>query len=562
MNARRLVVHSLVALLVACGGDPSGPQLVTGVRLINVGPAEAIYLAPGIPVTIQVEVYDSNFNLLTTPPRAAFTWESSNESVATVTKTGILEVQLGATPNDHATIQVGYVNSSAFVDVFAAAPPVALHLQPASRTLTPGARLEVRGVAENPSGEFEPRHLFQFSLTGGTNLAHLTDIGCSVDSCLPREPDAVALHPDAAGTVTITGTADGKSATATFLVRTVSFTGVTTGSGHSCGPTTDGAVFCWGDGYIASPLQVAIPAGMGNIQAGVTRTCGIAADTHAYCWPNSPDPVPELVSSSIGFAQLSPGPLSSCGVDTGGAAWCWGLNVWGQLGNGTLDGSDIPVAVAGSLQFQQVDTYGPGDEVAHACGITTAGAAYCWGANYVGQVGRPDGDPACEPANCWMAPVPVLPGHTFTQIVTGSAHSCALETGGTAWCWGAGGLLGAGVPTNPGGSGPVPVSGGHAFQSLTAGGAHTCGLTTSGQAYCWGGNNSGQAGQTAASAAVLYTPTLVSGGLTFTAISAGGSHTCGLAGGILYCWGDNTTGQIGIPVGSFSQQPTRVLGQP
>jgi alpha-tubulin suppressor-like RCC1 family protein len=108
----------------------------------------------------------------------------------------------------------------------------------------------------------------------------------------------------------------------------------------------------------------------------------------------------------------------------------------------------------------------------------------------------------------------------------------------------------------------VQVSGGHAFQILTAGGSHTCGLTSAGEAYCWGDNSSGQAGQTAASAAVLYTPTKVAGGLTFSAISAGGSHTCGLAAGIMYCWGDNTTGQVGIPPGSFSQQPTRVTGQP
>jgi alpha-tubulin suppressor-like RCC1 family protein len=532
------------------------------VRLINVGPAEAIYLAPGIPVTIQVEMYDSNFNLLPAQPRTAFTWETSNAGVATITRDGIVEVQPGATPNDLAVIRVGYENSNAFVDVFAAAPPVALQLQPSSRTLTPGGRLEVRGLAQTPAGDLEGRHLFEFSLTGGENLAHLTDVGCSVDSCLPREPDAVALYPDAPGTVTITGTADGESATATFLIRTVSFTGVTTGSGHSCGLTTDGWLFCWGDGYIASPIQVVLPDGMGSIQAGVARTCGIAANGNAYCWPNSPDPVPEVVSSSISFAQLSPGPLSSCGVDIGGAAWCWGLNVTGQLGNGTLDGSDTPVAVVGGLQFQEVDTYGPGDEQAHACGITTAGAAYCWGANYLAQVGRPDGDPACEPANCWMAPMPVLAGHTFTQIVTGSAHTCALEAGGAAWCWGMRGAVGAGVPTEEGGSPPVQVLGGHAFQTLTAGGGHTCGLTVSGQAYCWGVNNSGQAGQTAASAAVLYTPTLVSGGLTFSAISAGGTHTCGLAGGILYCWGDNTTGQVGIPVGSLSQQPTRVLGQP
>lgn len=558
----RLLAGFVLALLVACGDGPAEPPPLTGVRLVVTGPAQAIFLPPGIPLTIEVQVYDSSYNLLPTPPRRAFTWETSNPAVATVSNDGIVRVQPGATPNDLANIRARYnENSSSVVSVFAAAPPVALHLEPASRTLTPGGRLEIRGFAENPSGERERWHLFEFALTGGANLAHLNDIGCSIDSCIPREPDAVALHPDAVGTVTLTGSADGKSATATFTIRTVSFTGVTTGSGHSCGPATDGAWFCWGDGYIASPLQVTVPAGIGTLQAGVTRTCGLDAGGLAYCWPNSPVPVPELVSPSISFTQFSSGPTSSCGVATGGAAWCWGLNVRGQLGNGTLDGSEVPVAVSGGLQFQQVDTYGPGDEVGHACGITTAGAAYCWGANHLGQVGQAAGDPACEPFNCWMTPQPVLAGQTFTQVVTGAGHSCALETGGAAWCWGAGGLLGAGVPPDPPVRDPVQVAGGHTFVSLTAGGAHTCGLIATGAAYCWGDNSSGQSGPTAAAAAVVYTPTRVGGSTTFTAISAGGTHTCGLAG-VLYCWGDNTTGQVGVPVGSVSQQLTRVLGQP
>jgi len=42
---------------------------------------------------------------------------------------------------------------------------------------------------------------------------------------------------------------------------------------------------------------------------------------------------------------------------------------------------------------------------------------------------------------------------------------------------------------------PVAVSGGLSFTGLTAGDAHTCGLTISGTAYCWGSNGSGQLGR-------------------------------------------------------------------
>lgn len=50
------------------------------------------------------------------------------------------------------------------------------------------------------------------------------------------------------------------------------------------------------------------------------------------------------------FAFVSAGSRHSFGVTTAGAAYCWGFNDWGQLGNGTDQGtgdfnSNVPVAV-------------------------------------------------------------------------------------------------------------------------------------------------------------------------------------------------------------------------
>ena len=91
---------------------------------------------------------------------------------------------------------------------------------------------------------------------------------------------------------------------------------------------------------------------------------------------------------------------------------------------------------------------------------------------------------------------------------------------------------------------------------LSPGGVHTCGVTTSGAAFCWGSNSSGQLGGSAASQCETdyygsgvpcsTTAVAVAGGLTFAAVSAGTSHTCGLTtGGAAYCWGDNAQGQLG-----------------
>src|SRR5438309_2214393 len=95
---------------------------------------------------------------------------------------------------------------------------------------------------------------------------------------------------------------------------------------------------------------------------------------------------------------------------------------------------------------------------------------------------------------------------------------------------------------------PTAVAGGLTFAALSAGDGASCGLTLTGAAYCWGFNSSGQLGD--GTTTDRLTPTPVAGGLTFAAISAGNNnatgHTCGVtASGAAYCWGSNFGGQLG-----------------
>src|SRR2546422_4397331 len=84
------------------------------------------------------------------------------------------------------------------------------------------------------------------------------------------------------------------------------------------------------------------------------------------------------------FTAVSAGFLHTCGLTASGAAYCWGSKIY--LGDGTTLQRDdprsvflphaqpAPVLVVGALSFAAVRA-GSG----HTCGITTAGAAYCWG---------------------------------------------------------------------------------------------------------------------------------------------------------------------------------------
>src|SRR5690606_29975804 len=92
---------------------------------------------------------------------------------------------------------------------------------------------------------------------------------------------------------------------------------------------------------------------------------------------------------------------------------------------------------------------------------------------------------------------------------------------------------------------PSPVSGSLAFSQITTGGVHTCGLTVNGRVYCWGWNSSGQLGigSTGGSKPV---PTPLSspwGTHVFTAVSAGNDHTCAISSqGFSTCWGSDNNG--------------------
>jgi len=295
------------------------------------------------------------------------------------------------------------------------------------------------------------------------------------------------------------------------------------------------------------------------VSAGGLHTCGLTAAGTAYCWgrnqygelgdgSTTDDSVAVAVSGGLTFATISAGSWHTCGVTTSGAAYCWGSNDYGDLGIGPSDYRTTPVPVSGGLTFSSVVT-GSG----LSCGLTTSGAAYCWGANYEGQLG--DGTQISR-----LTPVAVSGGLTFSMLVTQTEFTCGLTTSGAAYCWGSNYLGQLGNNTQGGyRTTPVPVSGGLTFSSLSIGYWHGCGLTTSGAAYCWGWNDFGQLGD--GSFTSHFVPMAVSGGLTFTALVTGYGHSCGLiANGTAYCWGANWDGQLGDGLVDDRNAPGPVSG--
>jgi Regulator of chromosome condensation (RCC1) repeat len=299
--------------------------------------------------------------------------------------------------------------------------------------------------------------------------------------------------------------------------------------------------------------------------AAGAHTCALSTAGAAYCWGYNANgqlgnddtsivtPTPVATLGGLAFQTISVSKVEdiTCALTTAGAAYCWGANEQGQIGDGTKTRRLVPTAVAGGLTFKSV-AVGNG----HVCGIATNGAAYCWGSSPNGAFG--DGTVGEH-----LTPTPTAAGMSFQSVVAGSDYTCALTTAGAAYCWGLGfsGQLGNGV------SGvsdtPVAVSGGLTFRSLAAGGRAACGLTTTGKAYCWGDDFYGTLGDgtdgTSGNMRRLV-PVAVGGGLTFQSLSAGFETMCGTtAAGAGYCWGYNY-GALGDGTQDHRSSPVPVAG--
>jgi alpha-tubulin suppressor-like RCC1 family protein len=156
---------------------------------------------------------------------------------------------------------------------------------------------------------------------------------------------------------------------------------------------------------------------------------------------------------------------------------------------------------------------------------------------------------------CSDEPLRIAEDPGFVALAGGQYHTCGLTASGEAHCWGW--TLGEWHEIR---TTPSRVPGDHRFATLTAGAAHTCALTADGTAYCWGANHSGElgtgtdaAGRTVASG----TPARVATDISFIAITAGTSHTCGVAvDGTVHCWGMDWYGEIGRGRWEMERVPT------
>ncbi|MBL8918449.1 MAG: hypothetical protein JNJ54_06280 [Myxococcaceae bacterium] len=252
------------------------------------------------------------------------------------------------------------------------------------------------------------------------------------------------------------------------------------------------------------PIQVGgLFSEIAKASNGGSHTCAQTADNQLWCWGanangqlglgnTTPQSLPARVDTT-GFVvdRLTTGTNFTCARGTDGSLWCWGANTSGALGLGDTQQRSAPTRVV-SMGTQVARLAAGG---AHACAFTNDGTPWCWGDNRFGQLGVGDTMPRLAPTLVGTGMLGVV-----TQVFTGGSHSCALKTDGTLWCWGDNRSGQLGLGDTDARTLPVQVAPdvlGNQVAAASAGGAHTCAVKSDGSVWCWGNDQYGQVSATA-----------------------------------------------------------------
>ncbi len=319
---------------------------------------------------------------------------------------------------------------------------------------------------------------------------------------------------------------------------------VTAGWDFGCGVTSTGGVKCWGDntygelgqgtmgGFQTSAIVVpGLGSGVKQVDAFSSNACALKHNGEVWCWGEAYGPTPlQLYMAGSGLQKIAVGSFHGCALGLNSQVECWGDDSLAQLGQGAVAGMVFNTVTGLGSDITDISA---GSD--HTC--VTFGAQNqikCWGYNSNSQLGvsGPDSIRAAQ----------TVSGLSGVEALSlGGTHSCALTSNGLR-CWGDGywGALG----TNSAQDSPTPAGIAVLNEGVIAVDAaqyHTCALTNSGQIKCWGGDFGWSA----------HTVTGLSGGVD--QIGGGAIRTC-LAmssGGVRCLTHDNNSPSSASSVSGF-----------
>jgi alpha-tubulin suppressor-like RCC1 family protein len=261
----------------------------------------------------------------------------------------------------------------------------------------------------------------------------------------------------------------------------------------------------------------------------------------------------------INWKQVAVGDAHTAGIKTDGTLWLWGAGAYGQLGDNFTSNRSSPVTtIIGGTNWKQI-ACGTSSTTPWSAAVKTDGTLWTWGSNSILQLG--DGGTSTgsksSPSTTFGA------GNTWKQVACGATHGAAVKIDGSLFSWGSNGSgqLGSNVATASSSNSPVAPSGTNTgWKQVACGADHTAAVKYDGALWCWGSNGSGRIGNN--STTNTSSPVTVSGGITkWNYVACGPTHTAAITtDGILYTWGDNTSGKLGEGSTTARSSPGTIVG--
>ncbi|HMV65209.1 MAG TPA: hypothetical protein PKA64_00065, partial [Myxococcota bacterium] len=378
---------------------------------------------------------------------------------------------------------------------------------------------------------------------------------------------------------------------------------VFSGYHNSCGVTTCGATYCWGqNSYGQLGLEdtaqryapVSVPVNWGTFRYVPT---GASVSCNENRRPSAPVLDVVRVGAPTVFDLRCTVTTPSSDIDgdtiTYQAAWTKDGVPFAQTTTTTFPGDTILAAdvatgvyactvtpsdavgagaptterhtVVPFLPHRLVDVSGT-----HTCAIRETGQVVCFGLNSSGQLGIGStvyiGDQLLEMGD-YLTPVNLGAGRTAVEVTTGPTHSCALLDDATVRCWGSNdyGQLGQGNTTkigdqanevgNPAVNPVVNFGAGATVAQIGAGEYYSCARLTDGRVKCWGYGQYGRLGigfdtyigDAANELGDNMAAVDLGVGREAIDLTVGQYHACALLDdGNVKCWGYNGHGELGL----------------
>ncbi len=281
---------------------------------------------------------------------------------------------------------------------------------------------------------------------------------------------------------------------------------------------TNGSVYAWGTGTrgqlgdgrsansFTAPVRVKFPAGVMIASIAVNSDpwdTAFAIDTTGHAWGWGANGSGDLCRGNsteyrtpvrLPFTHVTAvaGAADHATYDAGGRLYSCGMDIYGELGDGTTKTSRVPVRVTG-LSGKSVTALLAG--FGNTGALLSDGRYYDWGLNSQGQVGNGTiGRSSDVPERVR------LPGAVKRAFEGGNApndgQTLVLLANGSMYAWGANGAFQLGNGKRVAETSPVKVSPPHGvtYRAVASGGDTSYGVSTAGEVYAWGAGKSGAVG--------------------------------------------------------------------